>query len=219
MNTVARGRWRTTARDRSGSSRSSCCPPAARRGWPRTAHARERWAAHAAAHRRAASASTGASVSALDDRLPWESMAPLLRPVVPDVYRMAARSPGLRRTVCELVGVPRGGGEQAALAMLAQRQHMAHLVLAGDRLDPGMRRRAAHHQPRLGVADEIVEFRRLVGGVQRQVHIAGPQRRQIQQQGFGRFFDLHGHPRAGRQASEASRLARRALARSMSPQV
>src|SRR3546814_18203362 len=34
---------------------------------------------------------------------------------------------------------------------------------------------------------------RLVGGVERQVDAAGPQHRQVEQQGLGRFLDLRGN--------------------------
>ncbi|MNV59354.1 hypothetical protein D3C71_1517730 [compost metagenome] len=44
------------------------------------------------------------STCALAARLPCDSIAPLLRPVVPDVYRMAARSSGLRSTVLNVCG-------------------------------------------------------------------------------------------------------------------
>ncbi len=42
------------------------------------------------------------STSALLPKLPWVSIAPLLLPVVPEVYRMAARSSSSRLTVLNL---------------------------------------------------------------------------------------------------------------------
>jgi hypothetical protein len=46
---------------------------------------------------------------------------------------------------------------------------------------PKFLRRADHHR-RLGVADEVGHLGRLVGGVQRQEHMAGAQRGQVQHQ-------------------------------------
>ena len=55
------------------------------------------------------------SVRALLSRLPCESIAPLLRPVVPLVYRIAASSSALRSGGRVRVGVVGGAFEQAAL--------------------------------------------------------------------------------------------------------
>ena len=91
----------------------------------------------------------------------------------------------------------------------------------GDFADPAKVAGAAHHHGGLGVADEVFDLGALVGGVERQEHVARAQRGQVQGHGFDGqiFFDLHGHAAAFGQQSDASRLAMRALARSRSRQV
>ena len=135
------------------------------------------------------------STWALAARLAWDSIAPLLRPVVPEVYRIAARSSAWRVDRLEAVGLQGGARQQRtgvpALLRLVQREHVLRARLERDLRHPAEILRRADHHRRLGVADEVFEFGRLVGGIQRQVDIAGAQRRQIEEQRFRRFFDLH----------------------------
>ena len=70
----------------------------------------------------------------------------------------------------------------------------------------------AHHHRRLGVADEVVDLGRLVGGVQRQVDMAGAQHGQVQHQRFDDSFGLHRDARR-RRAARASRAGWRCIAR------
>ena len=90
----------------------------------------------------------------------------------------------------------RGALQQAAAAVGAKREDMrragAERDLRGARKVLG----AADENARLGIADEIFDLCRLVGAVERQVDIARPQHRQVQQQGFDRLVGLHCHPRA-----------------------
>ena len=96
------------------------------------------------------------------------------------------------------VGVAAMGGavQQAAGAVVAQREHVGGAGREGDLADPAEVLRAADHHRGLGVADEIFHFAALVGGVERQKHITRPQRGQVQHGGFDRLLHLHGYTRA-----------------------
>jgi hypothetical protein len=85
---------------------------------------------------------------------------PLLRPVVPLVYRMAARSSAHMALPGVLVAVVRGALEQAAGAVVAQGEHMLRARLEGNFADPAKVGRAAHHHSRFGIANESSRSRR-----------------------------------------------------------
>ena len=89
--------------------------------------------------------------------------------------------------------------EQRTGAVVAQREHVLRAALEGDLADPAKILRAANHHGRFGVANEILYFSALIGRVQRQKHITGAQRGQVQHQRFHRFFHLHSHACTGRQ--------------------
>ena len=105
---------------------------------------------------------------------------------------------GLARRRCVLVTVVRGALEQAARAVIAQREHMLGARLEGEFADPTKIGGAAHYHSRLGVANEVLDLGALVGRVERQEHAASAQASQVQHHRFDRFFDLHGHPAAFR---------------------
>ena len=94
-----------------------------------------------------------------------------------------------------LVAAMRGALQQAAAAVVVQREHVARASLKGDLADPGEVAAAAHHHGRLGVADEVLDLGALVGRVQRQEGEARAQRGQVQDHGLDRFFHLHRHAR------------------------
>ena len=95
-----------------------------------------------------------------------------------------------------LIAVVRGAIEQAAGAVVTQGEHMLRAQGEGDFADPAKVAGAAHHHGGLGVADEVFDLGALVGGVERQEHVARAQRGQVQGHGFDGFFDLHGHAAA-----------------------
>ena len=104
------------------------------------------------------------------------------------------------------VRATRGAGQQRAGAVVAQGEDALGAGLEGDLADPAKVGRAAHHHGRLGVADEILDLRALVGGVQRQKNITRAQRRQIKHGRFHRLFDLHGDARACRQTQRGQQV-------------
>ena len=95
-----------------------------------------------------------------------------------------------------LVAVVGGALEQAAGAVVTQGEHMLRAQGEGDFADPAKVAGAAHHHGGLGVADEVFDLGALVGGVERQEHVARAQRGQVQGHGFDGLFDLHGHAAA-----------------------
>ena len=103
---------------------------------------------------------------------------------------------GLTRHRLVLVAVVRGPLQQAAGAVLAQCEHMLRPRLESDLADPAKVGRAANHDSRFGIADEILDLGALVGGVERQEHITSTQGRQVKHHRFDRFFDLHRHAAA-----------------------
>ncbi|MCY1384650.1 hypothetical protein D9M69_729350 [compost metagenome] len=59
--------------------------------------------------------------------------------------------------------------------------------------------RAADHHGRFGVANEVFDLCTLVGGVERQEHMAGAQGGEVEHHGFDRFFHLDRDARGGGQ--------------------
>ncbi len=89
--------------------------------------------------------------------------------------------------------------EQAAAAVVAEREDVARAGLERQAREPGEVLRRAHHHGRFGVADEVFDLGLLVGGVQRQVHIARALHCEVEHQRLDALFGLHRHARAGRQ--------------------
>ena len=96
--------------------------------------------------------------------------------------------------------------EQRTGAVVAQREEVPHAVAARDRRDPRFVGGAAHDQPRLGVAHEVLHFGALVGRVQRQIHEPRAKRCQIEHQRLGRLVHLHRNPGATRQAQRSKQV-------------
>ncbi len=82
------------------------------------------------------------------------------------------------------VAVVRSTVEQAAGAVVVQREDMLRARLEGDLADPAKLRAATHHHSRFGVFNEVRHFGALVGGVERQKHIPGAQGGQVEHQRF-----------------------------------
>lgn len=95
-----------------------------------------------------------------------------------------------------LVAALRRHFEQRAGAVVVQREHVPRARRIGDGPDPRCIAAGAHHDRGLGVADEVFDLGALVGGVERQEHIARAQRREVQQHRLDGFFDLHRDARA-----------------------
>jgi hypothetical protein len=103
-------------------------------------------------------------------------------------------------------GRAHGGLDQRALAAGIERVEGGDAVALRHRREAVAPGRIAHHQGRLGVADEIVELRQRIGAVERQIDRARPQRREIEHQVFGRLLHLHGHAVAGLHAALAQHI-------------
>ncbi len=99
----------------------------------------------------------------------------------------------------ELVAHERGAFEQAAAAVVAQREHHAGPARERQAADPGEVARRADHQRRRGVVDEIVDLARLVGRVQRHVDQAGAQHAEVEHHSLDRLVHVHQHACAGGQ--------------------
>jgi len=104
------------------------------------------------------------------------------------------------------VAVVRRPLQQRAGAVVIEREDMAGSGLEGDLADPAEVPAATDHHGRFGVADEVFDLGALVGGVQRQEHVAGAQRRQVQQHRLDRFLHLHRDPGALGQAQRAQQV-------------
>ena len=98
-----------------------------------------------------------------------------------------------------LVGVDGGALEQAAGAIVVQREDMRRACQERGPAQPAEAARGAHHHGRLGVAQEEADLGILVGRIERQVHEAGTQHRQVQQQRLHRLVAMRRDARAGRQ--------------------
>ena len=101
--------------------------------------------------------------------------------------------------------------DQIALTVGVQRRDLGRSD--AERRDLGAPGRVAHDQGRLGIAEEIVELRERVGGVQRQVDRATAQAGEVEQQVRDALLDLDRDPVAGAdpQARQARRQAGAAL--------
>ena len=84
--------------------------------------------------------------------------------------------------------------------MIGQREDVPAARLERDLGYPTEILRGANDDRRLGIADKIFDFINPVRGIERQVDLAGAQGREIQQQRFRRFLDLHCDARILRQA-------------------
>jgi hypothetical protein len=88
-----------------------------------------------------------------------------------------------------------------ALPALVQREHVGDAQPLRERLEPRQRARLRHHRARLGVLEEVGDLAFLVCAVERQVHEAGAQAAQVQQQRLGRLLDLDRDAIARREAA------------------
>ena len=95
-----------------------------------------------------------------------------------------------------LVAVVGGTIEQAARAVIVQGEHMARTSLKRNFAHPAKVFAGAHHHRRFGIAHKVSHLGALVGGVERQKHMARTQSGQVQQHRLDRLLDLHRHPRA-----------------------
>jgi hypothetical protein len=112
---------------------------------------------------------------------------------------MAARSSLPRSATACVSGKVGGALEQAAAAVAAEAEHPAGAGGEGELRQPGEVLGRADQHARLGVAEEIAQLVALVGGVERQVDMAGAQHRQVEEKRLDRLLGLDGDPRAGRQ--------------------
>ena len=90
------------------------------------------------------------------------------------------------------VAMVRSALQQAARAVIAERENVLRPRSKGDLRHPAKVARGAHHHGRFGVADEVFDLGALVGGVERQKDVACAQCGQVQQHGLDRLFHLHG---------------------------
>ncbi|MPM57017.1 hypothetical protein SDC9_103834 [bioreactor metagenome] len=81
--------------------------------------------------------------------------------------------------------------QQAAVLRFAQRKDMLRAAGRGHLCHPVRIAGRAHHHGGLGIADEIFDLGALVGGIERQEHMARPQCGQVQHQRLDRLFHLH----------------------------
>ncbi len=121
-----------------------------------------------------------------------------------------------RRQVVALARRRRVGGaemrrplEQAAAAVVAEGEDPGRSRGEGELGGPDEILRRADEDGRFGIADEIGDLVALVGGVERQVDMAGAQHREVEQQRLDRLLDLHRDP-ARAAAGRASRAGWRA---------
>ena len=101
-----------------------------------------------------------ASVSAFDARLARDSIAPLERPVVPEVYSRAASEFGLRQSVAWCSRLRR------SWSALSNRFHSLDAAPPRDRHHLLALSRPDDSQAGRGIAEEIFEFRERVRGVE-----------------------------------------------------
>ena len=92
----------------------------------------------------------------------------------------------------ELGGFVRRHRHQAAATLLVQRLDLGTARI-GNLGNAVSRFRRADHKPRLGIADEIVEFRQGIGGVERQVDGTGTHAGEIEHQRLRALLDLDGN--------------------------
>ena len=112
---------------------------------------------------------------------------------------MAATSSASRGAGAWRVGEVRRALEQAAAAIVAEREDDARAGAEGELGGPGEILRRADEHRRLGIAEEVADLVALVGGVERQVHEAGAQHGEVEEQRLDRLLGLHGDPARRRQ--------------------
>ena len=88
------------------------------------------------------------------------------------------------------IAVLRSALEQAALALVVQREHILRAGLKGELAGPAEIAWAANQHRRFGIAQKVGQFAALVGHIERQIHKAGAQRGQVEQHGFDRFVHM-----------------------------
>jgi len=90
-----------------------------------------------------------------------------------------------------LVALMQGALKQAACAIVVQRKNVLCARLERNLTDPAKVGTCTHHHRRFSVANEVLNFCTLVGGVERKKNIPCPQRGQVKHHGFDRLFHLH----------------------------
>ncbi len=104
------------------------------------------------------------------------------------------------------VAVQRGALQQRAAAIVVEREHVRRAGLERDLRHPAETASGAHHHRRLGVADEVLDLGRLVGGVERQVDEPRAQHRQVQHQRLDRLLGLRRDAAAGGQLERSQQV-------------
>ncbi len=109
---------------------------------------------------------------------------------VEDRRQVVAAPRGRPMRVAEVAGAL----EQAAAAIVAQGEDVRRPGGERELRRPGEILGRADEDGRLGVAEEVADLVALVGGVERQVDVAGAQHRQVEEQRLDRLVDLHRDP-------------------------
>ena len=124
--------------------------------------------------------------------------------------RVEDRGEVVARALRRRVPCRRSGGpfEQAAAAIVAEGEDEGRSGGERELGRPDEVLRRADEDGGLGVADEVADLVALVGGVERQVDVAGAQHGQVEEQRLDRLLDLHRDPLAA--AGRANRAGWRA---------
>ena len=108
---------------------------------------------------------------------------------------MAARSSGPQSASAKLAGWSLGPrDERPGCAVGAQRQSLRNAVTLGQLRDLPFPLRRADDDAWFGIANEIIQLRQRIGGVQRHIDGAKPQAGEIEDDRLRAFLDLHRHP-------------------------
>ena len=116
---------------------------------------------------------------------------------------MAARSSGPRATSANASVSASAASARVPWPARVEGVHHRHAGLPRHGREGLALGRIADEQRRLGIAEEVGDLGRRVGGVQRQEHRAGPDRAEIQEQDLRALLDLHRDPVPGLHAAAA----------------
>ncbi len=94
----------------------------------------------------------------------------------------------------------RRAGKQWSVSIVVQRENMLGSAFERDLRHPAKIERRAYDHGWFGIGNEILDFRCTVCRIERQVHIAGANGRQIQHQCLRRLVDLNRDARILRQS-------------------
>jgi hypothetical protein len=149
-----------------------------------------------------------------------------IRPQVPVAQHRPLRAAGRARSVqdrgkvivpascvLESLVLPTGSIGQAAAAVFVEREQLRHAVLAAQLQHHGFVLRTANQQRRLGIAEEIADLGHRVGGAQREVDGAEPQRGEIDEQCLGALLDMQRDPVALAHAERSEQVCESGRAR------